>query len=171
MRIRTTKKCSIKNRKEATVITNTLVERAFIAPPAGVNATLRDGTVVITWLKPATAVLGYNVYQNGVRIAFIPQISPLFEFPFFNDSLREPELLCSEIAELMYLVNVEPFLKTRFDLSSVTADGESDLVGFYLTYERFFEFADAAIVPNPIDVGRQFVISAKVRDEQNLIIE
>lgn len=151
-------------------MSDNVLTRSSVAPPTAVTAALRGDVVVISWSKPATALLGYNIYQNGEKVAFIPQIAPLFEFPFSNESLSEKMLMCSEISELIYETKLQPFVSTRFDISSVSADGESELVGITVIYQRYFEFTNASINPNPVDTGRQFLISASVRDEHNLII-
>lgn len=151
-------------------MSDTITARSTIAPPTSLTAELNGDAVVISWGKPATSILGYNIYQNGEKVAFIPQISPLFEFPFFNESLTEKMLVCSEITELIYTVELPPFTETRFDVTSVDAAGESTPVSLTLEYQRYFEFTSAQLIPNPIDVSRQFVISAGVRDDRELII-
>lgn len=144
--------------------------RVGTPPPINIAASLRDGQVIITWKSPDDTLLGYNVYQNGNKVAFLPRISSHFEFPFSNESTNEKMLIFSSITNLSYSAVIPPFTKTRFDVSSVSGNGESALVGLTVTYEHFFEFTDALIEPNPVDVMGEYVLSAAIRDEENLVI-
>lgn len=142
-----------------------------IQPPTNIDAYLEGDEVVITWSKSGTTILGYSVYQNGEKVAFIPQIAPLFEFPFANESLVSPMLICSEISQLIYKTKINPFESTLFEIAALDASGESARIGITLIYQRYFEFTDVQITPNPVDVDRQFLINATIRDEQNLVVQ
>ena len=140
-------------------------------PPTNPTCSVENGSAILSWDESVSDVEGYRIYKDGVLIGSTPQILPMFEFPFSNESLTEPLLMFANGETTEFSYPVQPLTNYTFGIVSVAKEGESEMVNISLYYETHLQITAISLIPNPVLTGSPLTVSALVKEVIDLTIE